>query len=319
MDERQHHAIARWERRWLAISGLMSLSFVILIAYSLVTEGSAIAQSGGRADPTTLTTSALFAEPGVRTMGPGEFQVTLVAQAFAFDPETIVLPVGAKAHFYMTSRDVIHGYGVENTYINIEIIPGEIATFEYTFDRAGRYRVSCNEYCGISHQNMLGAIEVLPAAEYSRRVGSTAQTVPPPSGQAAQAAGADGASVFQTNCVSCHQANGQGIAGAFPPLAGHAPDLFAADRSYPVKVLLHGLQGEIRVAGAVYNGQMPAWNTLSDEELAAVANYVMTNWGNDGAMPADAAPYTPEDFADARGETMTPDEVHALRGTLGLP
>lgn len=317
MDERQHHAIATWERRWLAISGLMSLSFVILIAYSLVTEGTAIAQSGGRAEPATLTSSALFADPGVRTMGPNEYQVTVVAQAFAFQPETVVLPVGAKAHFYMTSRDVIHGYGVEDTYINIEVIPGEIASFEYTFDRPGTYRVSCNEYCGISHQNMLGAIEVLPVAEYSRRVGAAAQTAPAPSGQAAGAV--SGETVFTTNCASCHQANGQGIAGAFPPLAGHAPELFRADRSYPVKVLLHGLQGEIRVAGTVYNGQMPAWNSLSDEQLAAVANYVMNAWGNDAAMPADAAPYTPDDFAAARGEAMTPDEVHALRGTLGLP
>ncbi len=313
MEHRSHEAIARWERRWLAISGAMSLMFVILIAYALATEGAAIVQGGGRGDPAQLTASALFARPGVRTMGPGEFQVSVVAQTFAFDPGDIVLPVGARTHFYLTSRDVIHGFGVENTYINIEVIPGEIATFDFTFDRPGVYRVSCNEYCGIGHQDMIGKIEVVGASEYARRLSGQQAT-------GAQAAPAvTGESVFNSNCAACHQQTGQGIPGAFPPLAGHAPDLYAADRGYPIRVLLHGLSGPITVKGAAFNGQMPAWSQLGDEQIAAVLDYIMHAWGNDAALPSDYKAYGADEIASARGTSMTPDDVHQLRGTLGLP
>lgn len=308
MDHATHERIAKWERRWLAASGLMSLTFVILIAYTLATEGGEIVQAAGRTDPATLTTSALFAQPGVRALGPNEYQVSLIGQAFTWVPNTVVVPVGALVRFYFTSRDVIHGYQVERTSINLEVIPGEVATLHYTFDEPGTYRVSCNQYCGSLHHEMVGWVEVVSAAEFARR-------------QSAQAAPAevDGAAVFASNCASCHQANGQGIAGAFPPVAGHLPDLVRADRTYPVKLLLNGLQGAITVNGTSYNGQMPAWSHLSDEELAAVLNYAVTAWDEPEALPADFVPYTADEFAAERQSPLSAAEMLALRGELELP
>ena len=93
--------------------------------------------------------------------------MSVIGQAFSFAPALIQLPVGAQVTFFASSRDVLHGYHVAGTNINVELIPGEIATWSYTFREPGEYRVSCNEYCGISHQNMVGTIQVLPAAEYA--------------------------------------------------------------------------------------------------------------------------------------------------------
>lgn len=308
MDASTHDRIAKWERRWLAFSGLMSLTFVILISYTLATEGGAIVQTAGRTTPGELATSALFAQPGVRALGPNEYQVSLVGQAFSWVPTEVVLPVGATARFYLTSRDVIHGYQVERTNINVEVIPGEVATFYYTFDEPGRYRVSCNEYCGSLHHEMVGWVEIVSATEFARR--QSAQAAP---------AEADGAAVFASNCSSCHQANGQGIPGAFPPVAGHLPALVSADRAYPVKLLLYGLQGAITVEGASYNGQMPAWAQLSDAELAAVLNYAVTAWDGPEALPADFVPYTAAEFAAERETPLSAAEMLALRGELELP
>lgn len=108
MDHRRHEAIARWERRWLALSGLLSLLFVMLIALTLATEGGHVAQRSGRAAPEILTANALFSDPGVRATGPNSFQVSVLAQFYAFDPAEIRLPVGAEVDLFLTSSDVIH-------------------------------------------------------------------------------------------------------------------------------------------------------------------------------------------------------------------
>ena len=131
--------------------------------------------------------------------------------------------------------------------------------------------------------------------------------------------GGEGESVYQSNCVACHQANGQGIPGAFPPLAnGHVPNLLAVEggRPYLINVLLYGLTGEITVDGNVYNGVMPAWNQLSDEQISGVLNYISTAWENE--PPEGFEEFTPEDIAAQRGQDLSPSQVHEMRQELPL-
>ena len=303
MEDRQHRQIARWESRWLALSGLMSLTFVLLIAYNLATEGAHIAQRTSKASPEQIVAQPVFAEPGVRVLAPGRVQVTQVAQAFAFQPSDVRVPVGAEVEFYLTARDVIHGYQIERTNVNVELIPGEVARLHYTFDEPGVYRVTCNEYCGIGHHTMLGSVTVVPPSQWREDRAAAAQADGEVSGEA----------VYAAHCASCHQANGQGVAGAFPPVAGHAGELVADQgRDYLPLLLLYGLQGPIQVGGTTYNGQMPAWQQLSDEELAAVATYIVTNW-DEGQAPASFEPYTVDEFAEARGQGLTADDVYERR------
>ncbi|MEM7738027.1 MAG: cytochrome c [Deinococcota bacterium] len=127
-----------------------------------------------------------------------------------------------------------------------------------------------------------------------------------------------GETVFNNNCASCHQANGQGITGAFPSLVGHAPTLYNADREYLPNLLLYGLQGQINAAGVGYNGIMPAWAQLSDEDLAAVLNYITTNWGNESSLNNFAA-YQPEDVASKRSNGYSAIQIHdELRANFNL-
>ncbi len=87
-----------------------------------------------------------------------------------------------------------------------------------------------------------------------------------------------GAQVYAGKCVACHQANGAGLQGIFPPLAA-SPWVMESEVRL-IGILLHGIQGPIEVLGSSYNGLMPAWKSLSDAELAAVATYVRSNFGN---------------------------------------
>jgi len=124
-----------------------------------------------------------------------------------------------------------------------------------------------------------------------------------------------GARVFDASCSVCHQQNGQGIAGAFPPLAGHVAETFAQrnGRDYLVRLVLFGLEGAIVVKGNTFDSAMPPWAQLGDNEIAAALNHVLTAWGNDKLLPRDFAPILPADVAAARAQRLTAAEVHALR------
>jgi mono/diheme cytochrome c family protein len=110
-----------------------------------------------------------------------------------------------------------------------------------------------------------------------------AQEAKAPEGGAQPAAGVDpalmekGKAIYEANCAACHGANGQGVPGAFPPLAGN-PHL--ADANHILNVLKNGLQGPLTVNGQTYNGQMPAFPQLSDADHKAVATYIRNSFGN---------------------------------------
>jgi mono/diheme cytochrome c family protein len=124
-----------------------------------------------------------------------------------------------------------------------------------------------------------------------------------------------GARVFDASCSVCHQQNGQGIAGAFPPLAGHVAETFAQrnGREYLVRLVLFGLEGAIVVKGNTFDSAMPPWAQLGDDEIAAALDHILTAWGNDKLLPRDFAPILPADVAAARVQRLTAAEVHALR------
>jgi nitrite reductase (NO-forming) len=97
-----------------------------------------------------------------------------------------------------------------------------------------------------------------------------------------------GERVYRNVCAACHQPNGQGIEGAFPPLA--SSDFLNADKRRAARAVALGLSGRIVVNGREYNSQMPALN-LSDEDVANVLTWVYAQWGNKGLelTPAEVA------------------------------
>jgi len=91
---------------------------------------------------------------------------------------------------------------------------------------------------------------------------------------------ARGEHVFQANCAACHQPAGQGVPGAFPPLA--KSDFLMADRNRAISVVMHGRSGAITVNGTPYNGVMPSLQ-LSNTDIAAVLSYVRSAFGNNAS------------------------------------
>lgn len=104
----------------------------------------------------------------------------------------------------------------------------------------------------------------------------------PAMGKVAMVSSADiaaGSKVYSANCSSCHQANGKGQPGVFPPLAGNAT--VTGPAADVIDIVKNGKSGKITVNGTTYNGQMPSWKgTLSNKDIAAVISYIRNSWGN---------------------------------------
>lgn len=95
-----------------------------------------------------------------------------------------------------------------------------------------------------------------------------------------------GEALFAGTCSVCHQGNGAGLPGVFPPLA--RSDYLNADPKRAIATVLHGLSGKVTVNGTEYNSVMPPMNQLNDDEVAHILTYVMNSWGNGGAQVSTA-------------------------------
>ena len=89
-----------------------------------------------------------------------------------------------------------------------------------------------------------------------------------------------GQAIFTGTCSVCHQANGAGLPGVFPPLA--KSDYLAADTKRAINIVMHGLNGKVKVNGSEYDSVMPPMNQLNDDEIANILTYVLNEWGNPG-------------------------------------
>ena len=121
---------------------------------------------------------------------------------------------------------------------------------------------------------LLGILSVAAASAQQVHQAEVAAASAPKLSERVQA----GAKVFEIACSACHQPTGQGLPGAFPPLAGS--DFLLKEPKRAIDIVVKGLQGEVTVNGVKYNSVMPAMTQLSDQEIADVITYVLNSWGN---------------------------------------
>ena len=185
----------------------------------------------------------------------------------------LVVPVNKKVRIITTATDVIHAWMVPAFGVKQDAIPGFVRDTWFRAEQTGDFYGQCAELCGKEHAYMPIHVKVLSAQDYATWVdGETkkmaAKADDPTKVWTMEDISARGAKVYAANCAACHQANGKG-AGAIKALAGSALVL-NDDKKLQIAVLLHGQN----------NGAMPAWNQLSDTELAAVITYTKNNWSN---------------------------------------
>jgi mono/diheme cytochrome c family protein len=111
---------------------------------------------------------------------------------------------------------------------------------------------------------------------------------------------------FNTRCATCHQQNAQGLPGMYPPLADSIGNELRLKhgREYLIEVVLNGMAGAIEVNSTTYVGLMPEFASLSDDEIAATLNQVLTKF-NAGELPKDFTPITAAEVHAARARKIS--------------
>nr|WP_211274914.1 cytochrome c oxidase subunit II [Bacillus marinisedimentorum] len=151
----------KYEKIWMAV-GTGSL-ILFLIVLGIMAGWMGLNPSDGMettVEPENVESTAPFNDPGLKQIGPNEYEATIVSYIFGYTPNQITIPEGATVHFKITSKDIVHGFFVPGTTTNLMALPGHISEYTQTFDKAGEYRFICHEYCGIGHQVMYGSIIV---------------------------------------------------------------------------------------------------------------------------------------------------------------
>lgn len=158
--------IDRYEAIWIRTTLVMLVVFIIAIVLSGFAWGIQLPGAYQRIDPATLNDPASpFANPGLRELAPGKYEAYMTAQVWSFSPAEIRIPAGSEITFYVTARDVQHGFKIMETNVNMMVLPGQVSTLKAVFDKSGTYNLVCHEYCGaggptIGHHTMYAQIIV---------------------------------------------------------------------------------------------------------------------------------------------------------------
>jgi len=203
--------------------------------------------------------------------------------------EPLVVPVGKKVRFLVTSADVIHSWWVPAFAVKRDAIPGFINEAWTRVDKPGTYRGQCSELCGKDHGFMPVVVVAKTQADFDswlaeRKVESAKLKELTSKDWTLDELVARGDKVYHTTCVACHQPEGQGLPPMFPALKGSKT--VTGTKEGHLNTVFHGRQG---TAMAAFGKQ------LSEVDIAAVVTYERNAWGNN------------------KGDMVTPKDVLALK------
>jgi cytochrome c oxidase subunit 2 len=210
----------------------------------------------------------------------------------------LILPVNKKVRILLTSTDVIHSWWVPSFGVKRDAVPGYLREMWVNIEKPGTYRGQCAQLCGDGHSFMPIVVEAVAEPQFKEWVAKKKTE-----GSAASAAAdkvwskeelmAKGDEIYNRVCITCHQAGGMGVPGAFPALAGskivNGPFLDKDGRLIKDGHLDRVMNGKPDTAMQAFK------NSLSDAEIAAIVTYERNSFGN------------------RMGDMVQPSQVKALR------
>lgn len=201
----------------------------------------------------------------------------------------VVLPINKKIRFLITASDVIHAWWVPALAVKQDAIPGFVNEAWTRIDKPGVYRGQCAELCGRDHGFMPIVVRAVEQEEYDKWVAGKKQVAQAEATSVDQQWNkidlmAKGEEIYNKTCASCHQSDGEGLAGMFPAIKGS--EIAKGDAHEHLKIVINGRSGTSMTA---FGPQ------LNDVQLASVVTYQRNAWGND------------------TGDIIQPNTIKALR------
>jgi len=153
----------KFEKIWLIFGVACLIVFLSTIGVSAFYLGHKPPSCLTTVNPDKVDQTKPFNRPGLHKVEgkDWDYELVFVASTFNYNPGQVKIPLGAKVKVIATTKDVIHGFEVAGTNINMMLEPGYVSEYTTTFDKAGEYLIVCNEYCGAGHQLMSSKIEVI--------------------------------------------------------------------------------------------------------------------------------------------------------------
>ena len=140
-----------YEKKIIMITGAVLSLFIFSILY---------ARNKNNDLPECLPFDKDYLEPKITKLDEKTYQVYVVAQMWQFQPAQIEVPVGSEVDFFLTSKDLVHGFHINDKDVNMMAIYGNINKTTVKFEKAGIYKIVCHEYCGVGHQSMQAEVIV---------------------------------------------------------------------------------------------------------------------------------------------------------------
>ena len=200
----------------------------------------------------------------------------------------LVVPVGKKVRVLITANDVLHAWWVPALGVKQDAIPGFIRDVWFNIEKPGTYRGQCAELCGKEHGFMPIVVEAVEPEKYAAWVAEqktklAAVAVDINKEFTQDELKAKGEAVYNANCAACHQANGQGVPGTFPAIAGSK--VATGPKAGHIEIVMNGKSGTA----------MAPFKHLSDVDIASVITYQRNSFGN------------------STGDAVQPSEINQLR------
>lgn len=142
----------KYEKKALIITGVIIMLFIFSLLYAMVRERIQVTEC--------IPYNKVYTEPKITQLDAHTYQVFAVAAMWHFEPAQIYIPVGSEVDFFLTSKDVVHGFNISDKNVNLMAVYGGIGKTTVRFDQPGVYKITCHEYCGVGHENMQAEVIV---------------------------------------------------------------------------------------------------------------------------------------------------------------
>jgi len=160
----------RAEHRWAMVSVAILVLLVGIATFAALYHGAMPQSRVETTDPRTLHLGGEFIESnlGSAIEPDGTVTVRFIGQQYSFTPACIVVPTDTPVRFRATSADVVHGFLIDGTNINLMLVPGYVSSLGARFDTPGERLMPCQEFCSVGHEGMWGRVKIVDKAAFAR-------------------------------------------------------------------------------------------------------------------------------------------------------
>jgi cytochrome c oxidase subunit II len=175
LPEQDENRSERLEHHWAAVATSIVVLLIAMAVFAGVHQAVLPQSRVETDDPRTLHLGGEFIESnlGSDLQPDGSVIVRAIGQQYSFTPQCILVPTDTHITLRVTSADVVHGFLVTGTSINLMLVPGYISSIPARFSTAGDRHMPCHEFCGFGHEGMWGRIKVIDKAEFARLAADT--------------------------------------------------------------------------------------------------------------------------------------------------